>query len=46
MLAVAVGATMSSCYPLGEEPTTKVDEDRFWQNPQLARSYVNNFYFI
>lgn len=46
MLAVAVGATMTSCDPLGVEPTTKVDEDRFWQNPQLARSYVNNFYFI
>ena len=37
---------MTSCDPLGVEPTTKVDEDRFWQNPQLARSYVNNFYFI
>lgn len=46
MLTVAVGATMTSCDPLGVEPTTKVDEDRFWQNPQLARSYVNNFYFI
>ena len=46
MFAVALGATMTSCDPLGVEPTTKVDEDRFWQNPQLARSYVNNFYFI
>ena len=46
MFAVAVGATMTSCDPLGVEPTTKVDEERFWQNPQLARSYVNNFYFI
>lgn len=46
LLAVAVGATMTSCDPLGVEPTTKVDEERFWQNPQLARSYVNNFYFI
>lgn len=46
MFAVAVGATLTSCDPLGVEPTTKVDEERFWQNPQLARSYVNNFYFI
>ena len=46
MFAVAVGATMTSCDPLGVEPTTKVDEERFWQNPQLARTYVNNFYFI
>ena len=46
MFAVALGATMTSCDPLGVEPTTKVDEERFWQNPQLARTYVNNFYFI
>lgn len=46
MLAAVVGATATSCDPLGVEPTTKVDETRFWQNPQLARSYVNNFYFI
>ncbi len=36
----------TSCDPLGIEPTTQVDEGgRFWLNPQLARSYVNNFYF-
>lgn len=46
MFAVALGATMTSCDPLGVEPTTKVDDARFWQNPQLARTYVNNFYFI
>lgn len=46
MFAVALGATMTSCDPLGVEPTTKVDEERFWQNPLLARTYVNNFYFI
>ncbi len=34
----------TACDPLGIQPTTKVDEDRFWQNPQLARSYVNDFY--
>lgn len=33
-----------SCDPLGMEPTTKVDEDRFWENPQLTREYVNSFY--
>lgn len=36
--------SMVSCDPLGMEPTTVVDEDRFWQNPQLTREYVNNFY--
>lgn len=46
MFAVALGATMTSCDPLGVEPTTKVDEARFWLNPLLARTYVNNFYFI
>lgn len=46
MFAAVLGTTMTSCDPLGVEPTTKVDEARFWQNPQLARSYVNNFYFI
>ncbi len=35
-----------ACDPLGIEPTTTVDQDRFWLNSQLARSYVNNFYFI
>lgn len=36
--------SMSSCNPLGIEPTTMVDKDRFWENPQLTREYVNNFY--
>ena len=35
----------TACDPLGIEPTTQVDEDRFWTNPQLARSYVNSYYF-
>lgn len=34
----------TACDPLGIEPTTKVDEERFWENAQLARSYVNSFY--
>lgn len=36
--------SMVSCDPLGMEPTTMVDQDRFWLNPQLTREYVNNFY--
>lgn len=36
----------TACDPLGIEPTTKVDETRFWENEQLARAYVNNFYLI
>lgn len=37
-------AMTTACDPLGIEPTTKVDEERFWENAQLARSYVNSFY--
>lgn len=44
-LASMMGVT-TACDPLGIEPTTKVDEGRFWENDQLARAYVNNFYFI
>lgn len=44
-LASIMGVT-TACDPLGIEPTTKVDESRFWENEQLARAYVNNFYFI
>lgn len=36
--------SLISCDPLGMEPTTMVDQDRFWLNPQLTREYVNNFY--
>lgn len=46
LLTVLLGSTMTACDPLGIEPTTKVDEDRFWTNPQLARAYVNNLYLI
>ncbi len=35
---------LMACDPLGIEPTTVVDEDRFWQDAQLTRSYVNQFY--
>ena len=44
-LASMMGMT-TACDPLGIEPTTKVDETRFWENEQLARAYVNNFYLI
>lgn len=37
-------ASITACDPLGVEPTTMVDQDRFWENPQLTREYVNNFY--
>lgn len=46
LLTILLGSTMTACDPLGIEPTTKVDEDRFWTNPQLARAYVNNLYLI
>ena len=36
--------SLISCDPLGMEPTTMVDQDRFWLNPQLTREYVNDFY--
>ena len=39
-LSSMMGVT-TACDPLGIEPTTKVDEERFWENPQLARSYPN-----
>ena len=45
MFLVYVMGISTACDPLGIEPTTQVDEQRFWLNPQLARSYVNNFYF-
>lgn len=37
---------ITACDPLGIEPTNKVDEERFWLNAELARSYVNDFYFF
>lgn len=45
MLLVFVLGIATACDPLGIEPTTQVDEKRFWLNPQLSRSYVNDFYF-
>ena len=45
LFATTMGA-MTACDPLGVEPTSQVEESQFWSNPQLARAYVNNFYFI
>ncbi len=39
-------ACLAACDPLGMEPTTIVDEDRFWEDAQLSRSYVNQFYLF
>lgn len=39
-------ACLVACDPLGIEPTTIVDEDRFWEDAQLSRSYVNQFYLF
>lgn len=37
-------ACLVACDPLGIEPTTMVDEDRFWEDAQLSRAYVNQLY--
>lgn len=42
ILAITLG--FFSCNPLGIEPTDKVFEEQFWDNPQLTRSFVNYFY--
>lgn len=44
MAAIFALAGLSSCDPLGIEPTTVVDEDVFWTSSLLSRSYINNFY--
>lgn len=44
LLSAAFLGLVAACDPLGIEPTTMVDEDRFWENAQLSRSYVNQFY--
>ncbi len=42
--ALFASICFSSCDPLGLQPTTAVFEDQFWVNPQLSRSFVNQFY--
>lgn len=44
IFALLAAVCFSSCDPLGIEPTTSVFEDQFWENPQLSRSFVNQFY--
>lgn len=46
LLLLSLMGITAACDPLGVESTTQVDEERFWENPQLARAYVNNFYFL
>lgn len=44
ILALFTAVCLSSCDPLGIEPTTSVFEDQFWANAQLSRTFVNQFY--
>ena len=44
ILALFAAVCLSSCDPLGIEPTTSVFEDQFWGNAQLSRTFVNQFY--
>ncbi|WP_289007514.1 RagB/SusD family nutrient uptake outer membrane protein [uncultured Parabacteroides sp.] len=44
IIALFAAVCLSSCDPLGIEPTTSVFEDQFWTNPQLSRAFVNQFY--
>lgn len=44
ILALFTAVCLSSCDPLGIEPTTEVFEDQFWSNAQLSRTFVNQFY--
>ena len=44
ILALCAAVCLSSCDPLGIEPTNKVGEEQFWSNAQLTRTFVNQFY--
>lgn len=39
-------AVLVSCNPLGLDPVDKVEENLFWENPKLARSYIDRFYLF
>lgn len=43
-LAVLTSTLLMACDPLGLEPVDKVEEERFWENPELARSYIDRYY--
>lgn len=40
LLVILVG-----CNPLQIDPVDTVSDEQFWQNADLSRAYVNNFYF-
>ena len=42
--ALFTALVCTSCNPLGLEPVDKVGEDQFWENTQLAQSYIDRFY--
>lgn len=44
IIALFAAVCLSSCDPLGIEPTNSVFEDQFWGNAQLSRTFVNQFY--
>lgn len=44
IIALFAAVCLSSCDPLGIEPTSSVFEDQFWGNAQLSRTFVNQFY--
>ena len=44
IIALSALIGFSSCDPLGIEPTTDVFEEQFWENAELSRSFVNQFY--
>lgn len=43
-LSLLASILLMGCDPLGLEPVDKVEEDRFWQNPELARTYIDRYY--
>lgn len=44
IITLFAAVCLSSCNPLGIDPTSSVFEDQFWTNAQLSRSFVNQFY--
>lgn len=43
-VAVCSATLFIACNPLGLEPVDKVEEDLFWENSKLARSYIDRLY--
>lgn len=44
LCAIVTTVGLTSCDPLGVEPTDKVFEEQFWTNAQLSRAFVYKFY--